>query len=113
MRPLSAAFAFVLLAAAGCSTSSKPAATPTPTPAPLKPSAAAPPSVDVTKLPPAHQADAAQLAPDIASSLVFIQSMLEEHKPTMEKVTCYCCGKSLAQCYLDTATKAAKACSPL
>ena len=110
MRSLTAAIALALLAAAGCSTSSKPAATPTPTPAPVKPVASA---IDVTKLPPAHQADAAKLPPNIASSLVFIQSMLDDHKSTMEQVTCYCCGKSLAQCYLDTATKAAKACSPL
>jgi hypothetical protein len=112
MRSIPAALALVLLAAAGCSTSSKPAATPTPTPAPAPVRPAAPP-VDVTKLPPAHQAGAASLQPNVAASLVFIQTMLTEHKSTMEQVTCYCCGKSLAQCYMDTATKAAKACSPL
>lgn len=112
MRPISAALAFALLATAGCSTSSKPAATPTPTPAPVKSAGKAPP-FDVAKLPPAHQADAARLQPNVASSLIFIQQMLDDHRPTMEQVTCYCCNKSLAQCYLDTATKAAKACSPL
>ena len=64
-------------------------------------------------LPAAHRPDAATLPLNVATSLAFIEKMLNEQRPTMELVTCHCCGKALAQCYLDTATKAAKACSPL
>lgn len=112
MRTL--AIATALVAVAGCSTGSKPAA-PTPTPAPARTpmAAAAATPFDPLTLPPAHRLDAARLPGNVLSSLAFIHTMLEEHKDTMQQVTCYCCGKPLSQCYMDTATKAAKACSPL
>lgn len=109
MRPL--VLAAALLSAAGCTNEPKPVATPVPARTPLARPVATP--VDPSKLPAAHRPDAATLPSNVASSLAFIQTMLDEQRPTMELVTCHCCGKSLAQCYLDTATKAAKACSPL
>ena len=109
MRQLAIATALVV---AGCSTGSKPTA-PTPTPAPVRTPAAVATPFDAMTLPPAHRADAGRLPGNVLSRLAFIHTMLEEHKATMEQVTCYCCGKPLAQCYMDTATKAAKACSPL
>lgn len=108
MRPL--ALVAIALFAAGCTTESKPAATPTPAPA-NTPVAVKP--VDGSKLPAAYRAEAATLPQNVAASLAFIEMMLTEQRPTIDLVTCHCCNKSLAQCYLDTATKAAKACSPL
>lgn len=70
-------------------------------------------SVDPLSLPAAYRAEAASLQPNVSSALAFIQTMLDEQRATMEQVTCHCCGKSLAQCYGDTATKAGKACNPL
>ena len=99
------------LFAVGCTTESKPAATPTPAPTPVAVKPVATP-VDPSKLPAAYRADAG-IPQNVAASLAFIEMMLTEQRPTMELVTCHCCSKSLAQCFLDTATKAAKACSPL
>ena len=109
MRPL--ALIAIALLAVGCTTESKPAATPTPARTPLSAQPVATP-VDASKLPAAYRADAG-IPQNVAMNLAFIETMLTEQRPTMDLVTCHCCSKSLAQCYLDTATKAAKACSPL
>ena len=101
-------------AAAGCkSGSGEPA--PTPTQAAVRTAAPTPAKtpVDPAKLPEAWRADAAGLPAHVLEPLAFIKFMLDEHEPTMSQVVCHCCNKSLAQCYLDTATRAAKACSPL
>lgn len=112
MRHLALLAAVALTTA--CSTESKPTSTPAPARTPTQ--AVATPvalPVDPASLPAAHRADAATLPQNVASSLAFIQMMLTEQRSTMDLVTCHCCNKTLAQCYLDTATKAAKACSPL
>ena len=87
-----------------------PAATPTPV---ARRTSAPTPAVDPAKLPAAYRADM-NLPANVAQNLVFIEEMLNgPHRPTMDQVTCHCCNKSLSQCYMDTATKADKACSPL
>lgn len=102
------------VAVAGVIVKSSSGGAPTPTPTPVAHRTGAPvPAVDPAKLPAAYRADA-NLSANVAQNLVFIEEMLNgPHRPTMEQVTCHCCNKSLAQCYMDTATKAAKACSPL
>ena len=85
----------------------------TPTPAPVARAHQPAPAVDPAKLPAAYRADK-NIPANVATNLVFIEEMLNgPHRPTMDQVTCHCCNKSLSQCYMDTATKAAKACSPL
>lgn len=96
----------MLLVIAACSEKSPPVA-PTATPT------LAEGPVDPATVPPAWRNDVGELPPHIGKNLAFVQTMLTDREATMKAVTCYCCGKSLHQCYADTANRTAKACSPL
>ena len=114
MRRLAPLVLLVIAAAAACTTE-KPAAPPTPTQttAAIKTATPTPEPVDPMKVPEAWRTDVVGLPPHFGKSLAFIKTMLDGHETTMRAVVCYCCGKSLYQCYADTAKRAAKACSPL
>lgn len=70
-------------------------------------------AIDAGRIPEAWRAELTSLPPNATEALVFIKTMLDSHAADMDQLTCHCCKKTLKQCYLDTATRAPKACSPL
>lgn len=114
LRPRALLLAALFVSAAACKSGEKAASTPVPTSTPSAPTArpqATP--FELSAFPEAWRADAPHLPRHVQEPLAFVKKMLDEHSATMDAITCHCCAKSLTKCYVDTALRAAKACSPL